>query len=505
MKTSIRKTCISSAIVLALMFSSGAFAFNSGSTGADSAFNPTIDTELQLPPSGIFNFTSVNIPSGVTVTFRKNATNTPVVILVSGDFVLAGTINISGSSGAQTSNSDVNSGQPGVGGPGGYSGGRGGLIAGSTSSFGGNGLGPGAGQGGISGRDINNFTRFGGGGAGFASIGGTLTYQGDPAHHPSTGSGGSSYGSTFLLPLIGGSGGGGGSGGTALGGAGGGGGGGAILVAVSGTADIQTTGSIVANGGSGGNILGYNDIGGNTLSGGCGGGGSGGAIRIVATIVQGTGQLLANGSSTGANCVNTASNGPQSGGDGAPGIIRVEGEKMVYGNAADSPLPSYDTLVGPVFLPSQPGLRIASVAGIAAPAAPTGNMDVALPSSTTNPVTVQFSTNGIPLGTTITLTATPTYGDAVTAASTALAGTVDNGSATATIALPTGQSVLSATVSYTITASLGNELSRFAKGERVKKVELATNSRGESMVTLITVSGKRYRAPAGAVPAMSAG
>ena len=40
---------------------------------------------------------------------------------------------------------------------------------------------------------------------------------------------------------------------------------------------------------------------------------------------------------------------------------------------------------GPLFLSGQPNLRVVSVAGIFAPAAPTGNMDVSLPSTTTNP------------------------------------------------------------------------------------------------------------------------
>jgi len=56
-----------------VLLSSSAFAgsFVSGSTGVDGAFNPTTNTELQMPANGIFNFTTVNIPAGVTVTFKK--------------------------------------------------------------------------------------------------------------------------------------------------------------------------------------------------------------------------------------------------------------------------------------------------------------------------------------------------------------------------------------------------------------------------------------------------
>ena len=61
--------------------------FNSGSTGADGAFNPAANTTLTLPATGVFNFTTVNIPNGVTVKFTKNVANTPVTILASGCFL----------------------------------------------------------------------------------------------------------------------------------------------------------------------------------------------------------------------------------------------------------------------------------------------------------------------------------------------------------------------------------------------------------------------------------
>src|SRR5436309_13979651 len=73
--------------------------FSSGSTGADGAFAPTANTTLTLPPNGVFNFTTVNIPSGVTVTFVKNAANTPVTILASGTVTVAGTISVNGTIG----------------------------------------------------------------------------------------------------------------------------------------------------------------------------------------------------------------------------------------------------------------------------------------------------------------------------------------------------------------------------------------------------------------------
>src|SRR5690349_19033506 len=95
MKTTARAIAV--ALAAGACFAPGAAsAFTSGSTGADGAFSPTVNTTVPLPPSGIFNYTSVNIPTGVTVKFLKNRTNTPVVILATGDVTIAGTIDITG-------------------------------------------------------------------------------------------------------------------------------------------------------------------------------------------------------------------------------------------------------------------------------------------------------------------------------------------------------------------------------------------------------------------------
>lgn len=68
-------------MAIALIFLGGystSYSFDSGSTGVDGALNPTTDTEVQLPADGKLNYTTVNIPVGVTVTFKRNAANTPV-------------------------------------------------------------------------------------------------------------------------------------------------------------------------------------------------------------------------------------------------------------------------------------------------------------------------------------------------------------------------------------------------------------------------------------------
>jgi len=66
---------------------------NSGSNGSDGALNPTAtNTVINMAdhPTGIYNYTSVNIPSYVTVTFIPNASNTPVVWLVQGNVTING-------------------------------------------------------------------------------------------------------------------------------------------------------------------------------------------------------------------------------------------------------------------------------------------------------------------------------------------------------------------------------------------------------------------------------
>ena len=54
---------------------------NSGSNGSDGELNPTSNLVIDMAnrPDGIYHYTSVNIPSDVTVTFIPNAGNRPVV------------------------------------------------------------------------------------------------------------------------------------------------------------------------------------------------------------------------------------------------------------------------------------------------------------------------------------------------------------------------------------------------------------------------------------------
>jgi hypothetical protein len=274
--------------------------FNAGSDGSLGDVVIGASTNIALPPDGILNYRSLQIASGVTVTFTRNARNTPVYILSQGDVVVNGSIDVSGS--GRTANTG------GAGGPGGFDGGNPGFGAETPP---GNGYGPGGGEGGF--RGCCDETDVAGGGA-FA------TRRGDS-------NSGATYGNPFLLPMIGGSGGGGGGG--AFGG--GGGGGGAVLIAAN--TRIVVSGSIVANGGGRGNGFVINS-------------GSGGAIRLVSMMVEGGGSLSVN-----------------DGGNAGLGRIRVDSieRSRLNFNFNGHPTSIGSNLL--VFPPVQPTLSLTEVAG----------------------------------------------------------------------------------------------------------------------------------------------
>lgn len=215
-------------------------AFVSGSTGLFGPLTVTSNTVLDLPPDGVFHCTTITVNPGMTLSFNRNALNTPVQLLATGDVNINGAIDVSGT--------QANGGAPGTGGPGGFDGGFGGYGIGAFNQ-GGEGNGPGAGQpqGGLY-------------GAAYATPSNSNT---------------NTYGNALCYPLIGGSGGSGSGGNPGLGG---GGGGGAILIASS--SKITLNGTVRARGNYGA------------------GGGSGGTIRLVSPIVTGGGSCDTAGGSS---------------------------------------------------------------------------------------------------------------------------------------------------------------------------------------------------------------
>lgn len=434
-------------------------AFESGSTGADGAFEPTANIALQIPESGVLNYTTITIPAGVTVTFKKNSQNTPVTILATGDVTINGSIKLDGSAGNYLI--------PGAGGPGGFDGGQGGAAYG----IGKRGEGPGGGGGGAP-RASSASLSGGGGGGGFATGGttGGTYYSENPG-----GAAGSTYSNERVLPAVGGSGGG-GAGGTStyVGGAGGG-GGGAVVIASS--ASIIVNGSIIANGGSGA-------TGENSYAGG-GGGGAGGSIRLIANTISGNGSITANGGGAGGSIWTP-------GGAGGAGRIRFEASNVLRTASTSPPMSlGYPYAVTPSNMPS---LTITSIGGVSSPAVPKGAYgapDVMLPFNTKNPIAIVVTGSNIPTGQTVTVKASPSVGSA-TSASATLEGTEASSSASLSLSIATAYpSIITASVTFQLTAANGTPI--YAMGELVEKVRVSSTLGGKSLVTYITASGKEVQ------------
>ena len=371
---------------------------NSGSNGSDGAFNPTTNTVINMAdhPTGIYQYTSVNISNGVTVTFIPNANNTPVVWLVQSNCVINGTVDVSGETVAWDTV------QAGRGGPGGYQGGNG--QAGAIPS----GIGSGPGGGGL-----------GGGGSFGTAVSGSSNI----------------YGNNFLLPLIGGSGGGGSISSCYYGnyGEAGGGGGGALLIAASGT--ITLNGWVAANGGGAGNrrcdYPSYDYC--------CaGGGGSGGAIRLVASRISGTGGAGASGGNGGC-CGATG---------GGLGRVRFD----AFANELNGGIVGVFTQgYQPIIIPTAgqgAQLTVTSVGGVPVSASPTGALstpDAVLAAQQNNPIPIVVHCSNIPLNTQITVSVKPANGAAVSATGYNNTGTLSSSTATISINIPRGGGLVYAT------------------------------------------------------------
>ncbi len=114
--------CAAALIGLPTFVSAQDGVFDSGSTGADGAYSPTV-SEVFMVTKAEYNFTSVNIPSDVTVTFDSALdVNHPVVWLSQGDITIEGTVDLSG---AQGHSSRAGMRPAAEGGPGGWNGGPG--------------------------------------------------------------------------------------------------------------------------------------------------------------------------------------------------------------------------------------------------------------------------------------------------------------------------------------------------------------------------------------------
>lgn len=438
--------------------------FSSGSTGADGEFHPTqnITIDMNDRPDGIYHYTSVTIPNGVTVTFTPNANNTPVVWLVQGDVVISGSVDIRGRG---VPSSGTNGGR---GGPGGYRGGNGHILPSAGS-------GPGGGN---AGEDIG----WRGGNASHRTEG-QHWIDDDPrvaGQYPP----GSVYGNTALLPLMGG------SGGAGSQNSGGGGGGGAILIASSSRITFSS-GSINAGGGWG-YFSQYGCWGG-------GGGGSGGSIRVMAPRVSGNasiqtggGQTVLTGGCVGPNHISTTA---------GSGWARLD----TFDDAVTGGF-TFRGMYPVIFLPQNatPRLRVTKIAGIEVPANPSGaavSPDVLIPGSHTNPMTIEVRCENIPVNTPITVELKPHSGANITAVATN-SGTYASSTAIVSVDIPRGGGTISAKAVSGVAANKQeegialSELSVYetglaSNGERFASFEVATTVGGTDELVFVTESGER--------------
>jgi hypothetical protein len=371
--------------------------FTSGSTGSDGPFNITTNTTLDLPTNGIFHCTTITVDQGATLSFRRNPLNTPVHLLATGNVVINGTINVSGSA-------TLGNFAGGVGGPGGFDGGAGGFLTTGQALPGGAGQGPGAGKSGTA--NVGSVASVGGGSYGTV----------DPTW-PNTRDG-QTYGSPLLIPLIGGSGGGGVDGNKD---AGGGGGGGAVLIASSTIIRINASGAVRSRGG------------GAVAS--SGNGGSGGAIRLVAPRVYGTGIVSVNGSGYLGLDV-----GPLASGAGRiriDSIFRFEPTNATVDNIGFNLQPANVASVGSamvVFPPNNPRLDILQAAGTTIPEGNNGPVFVELPFGANTNQTVTVQARNFTTSVAIRVVLTPAAGDPVS-----FDATIDNAASNpAQVIVPVG-------------------------------------------------------------------
>ncbi len=399
-----RRTLKSVVVMLGMvswLTASGWAQVNSGSNGSDGQLNVTNSTTINMAdhPNGIYQYTSVNIANGATVTFIPNANNTPVVWLVQSNVIINGSVDVSGQY--------QSSGSGGLGGPGGYRGGNGGATGSS-------GQGPGGGY----------ASAVGGGNASFGTLGYTTAcFPPPPGVTPPT------YGNNFLVPLLGGSGGGGATnyypGGS---GVGGGGGAGAILVAASGT--IQLVGSILAKGGTGW-FDGYNFY--------ATGGGSGGSVRLIASAIAGNGSVNATGGMGGFPC---------SSGNAGQGRVRLDTYANSFGGTING---TFTQGYQPIIIPT-PGqgaqLTVTSVGGVPVSASPTGQVftpDAVISSQQANPIPIVVQCSNIALNTLITVIVTPVTGSSVSASGYNTTGTQASSMATILVNMPRAGGIIYAT------------------------------------------------------------
>jgi len=381
----------------------------------DATFDPESGRELDPDNDNVFHFSSILIPTNVTVVLRADKLLwRPVYWLATGDIIIqySARLYLGGADG-HIATSQRNARVPAMPGPGGFPGGLGASgVAKATAGFG-----PGAGLPATTdgdGGDASHATR------GSDNSGGTT---------------GPLYGTPYLVPLVGGSGGAGGGNSTqtqATNRSGGGAGGGAIVLASS--IRIINHGQIWADGGYGTGAS-FNIVG--------GGFGSGGSVRLMAPTIMGrtyhsntgSGGILVRGGRS-----NTAKSN---------GRIRIEAFNNQLQNSffpdntdvvrISGLVPTTPFLPTDPRVPGWPSIRVSSIDGLALPTIPTASFSI--PDAQINSATdvaVVFTTINIPTTASLSLQIVSPDNDVIVVTPTHTSGTLENSTWNALVTFPAG-------------------------------------------------------------------
>jgi hypothetical protein len=445
-------------------------------TGVDACDDTPLAQANILPAgtvsNGVYHFTDFNVsaPNGQHRWIAVVGTNpnTPLTILSENDITLAGHsagyqafLYLQGFPGKTPGSAPNLSVVGGRGGPGGFDGGISGN-GGNPPGDGSTGLGPAGGAGGLAGATTAEGTS-------------ASPAQATPLN-PS------------LTPLAGGSGGGGGAGfapaaitgcnasSVGYAGGGGGGGGGAVLLAASNRVTLGVNGAIYAHGGNGG-----------ASPAGCGygSGGAGGSVRIVATEITGTGSVLLSGGVRG----NGTAQSPG-------GFVRLESSFNTYtGSISGSAGGSFISFPTAPLPANQPQLRITAINGTSAPTTPSASLtspDVVFPSAIQTPVTLDVAASNVPMGTEVKIRVAPAVGSVTMATTNLTEGTPASSTGQATVTLPPGAGVITATATFNVGGGMALNAMPLIDGERPQQVEVVTQADGTSKTFLIARSGARF-------------
>lgn len=364
------------------------------SNGSDGPFSPVTDIEVDLTRAipgtwsddntganigkgiydkdqwaVVFEYSSVTIPEGVTVSFKNHPSNPPVIWLVSGEVTIDGVLSLEGESEFDSGLEALN---PNNGGPGGFRGGP------SGPEGRGRGLGP----------------------------GGARTNGGDGV--PVYRNGVFSYGNPQIVPLIGGSGGWGQPTGASVAGSGGGGG---LLIAT--PQNINLGGTIDCSGGD--THVNWSEL-----------RGSGGAIRLVANNVTGDGVLDCRGGFWARSGFEDEVYGE----GGSLGRIRIEtldfSSEITMFPETVAVLPAVPVLLFPPA--NAPSVAIVSIDGIAVSDDPRASLqatsDVAIQNN--GPVKIVLETKNFPLEGVVQLRVGRKFGEAFWVTATLIDGTINS-------------------------------------------------------------------------------